>query len=453
MRPLPRPVPALVAVLVAGVLVLTLGPAPTPVSAAPATAPNARAERNPVTPGNFTGYGFDQCLAPEQRAMDRWLNYSPFLAVGIYIAGASRGCREQPNLTPRWVSTQLRKGWRLLPITLGPQASCSPHFPRYGDDETIDPSPGPNNGYWQARAQGWAQARRSVAAAQRLGIVRRSVLWYDLEGFDDTLTRCRESAIWFLSAWSWKVGQLGYQSGVYSSAGSGIQMLDRARAARRRITLPDYLWIARWDGVPNTRTTYISDRGWNPHRRVKQYLGGHEETWGRVTINIDRNWLDVGRGSVPPRKSRFCGGLRVNYWDYPTLAPGRAPRAHVKALQCLLRIKGVYSGRIHGVYGVRTVRAAQAWQRRVGAPASSTWGPGNWVTLLSHGATPVVKRGSTGFAVRHLQRALNAAADPNLDADGVLGQATVQALRRWQRRNGVWPSGVANPVTWAELQR
>ena len=80
------------------------------------TAP-AHAE-NVVTPGDFTGYGFDQCLGPTQSAMNRWLTHSPFLSVGIYISGDSRACRSQPNLTPRWISTQLRKGWRLLPITL-----------------------------------------------------------------------------------------------------------------------------------------------------------------------------------------------------------------------------------------------------------------------------------------------------------------------------------------------
>ena len=28
---------------------------------------------NRVTPGSFTGYGFDQCTAPTQRSMDAWL--------------------------------------------------------------------------------------------------------------------------------------------------------------------------------------------------------------------------------------------------------------------------------------------------------------------------------------------------------------------------------------------
>ena len=123
---------------------------------------------NPVTPGNFTGHGFDQCLAPSQSAMNTWLKTSPFLAAGIYIAGDSRGCRQQPNLTPKWVRTQLRKGWRLLPITLGPQASCHPSFSRYGDDHTINPRPGNHGTYPRARKQARKTAiREGLIAAPK----------------------------------------------------------------------------------------------------------------------------------------------------------------------------------------------------------------------------------------------------------------------------------------------
>src|SRR5688500_4331660 len=85
--------------------------------------PSPAAAANPVPPGNFTGYGFDQCQAPSQAAMDRWWKHSNFGAVGIYIAGNSRGCRTQTNLSATWVRNQQARGWRLLPITLGPQAS------------------------------------------------------------------------------------------------------------------------------------------------------------------------------------------------------------------------------------------------------------------------------------------------------------------------------------------
>ena len=204
-RPAPRTARTTRTALVAG-LVGLLAVVGLNASSAPAladytmTAPAPKAVANVVTPGDFTGYGFDQCLAPEQWKMNRWLNYSPFLSVGIYISGDSRACRDQPNLTPKWISTQLAKGWRLLPITLGPQASCQPRFPRYSDDVKINPKPGDNGKYFAARTMGTAEANKAVADAQRLGIVERSTLWYDLEGFDSSNTPCRESALAFLSA-------------------------------------------------------------------------------------------------------------------------------------------------------------------------------------------------------------------------------------------------------------
>src|SRR4051794_14797030 len=147
-------------------------------AAVPAGTAATAATANVVTPGSFRGYGFDQCLAPSQQAMDAWLDHSPFLAVGIYVSGASRACRNQPNLTPTWVTTQLRKGWRLLPITLGPQAPCNPRFPRYKGDRVIDNHPGPKGRFGKARKQGVAEARRAVTAAQKLGISAGSTLWY-----------------------------------------------------------------------------------------------------------------------------------------------------------------------------------------------------------------------------------------------------------------------------------
>src|SRR6478735_3411698 len=276
-----------------------------------------------VTPGNFTGYGFDQCLAPVQSKMDRWLQYSPFLAVGIYISGNSRACRTQPNLTPTWVDTQLAKGWRLLPITLGPQASCQPRFPRYGTDVTIDPTRATNTGaYTNAYTQGVNEATKSVTASQALGIAPGSTLWYDLEGFSYGKTACRESALTFLSGWTQQLHALGYVSGVYSSAGSGIKALDEARVSRpTAFALPDQIWVARWDGVASTTVnpTYMRADGW-AKARVKQYQGGHNETWGGVKINIDRNFLDVGTGSVAVPETH-CGGVQIAFGIYDKLKP------------------------------------------------------------------------------------------------------------------------------------
>jgi hypothetical protein len=406
-----------------------------------------------VTPGNFTGYGFDQCLAPSQGAMDAWLKNSPFLAVGIYISGDSRACRSQPNLSKTWVNTQLRNGWRLLPITLGPQASCSPRFPRYGNDETINPRPGANGQYDTARAQGRAEAVKAVSAAQALGIAPRSTLWYDIEGFDNTQTRCRESALAFLSGWTFKLHGLNYVSGVYSSAGSGIKILDDARVNRPgAFNLPDMIWLARWDGMANTSSSYIRADGWRPGGRVKQYQGGHNETWGGVTINIDRNFLDVGKGSWAAAEDH-CSGTRISYPHYTRVAPGTTDTAMVEALQCLLKEKGLYAGRVNGAYNDRTRLAARSWQQARGFVVRDLWNRPNWMSLLVAGQVKVSKWGSAGPEVRRLQRALNAAHDDaGVGATGVFKKTTVAAVRTYQRRVGLRVNGIAGPSTWRALR-
>lgn len=404
-----------------------------------------------ATPGDFTGYGFDQCLAPTQAAMDRWWKKSPFSAVGIYISGDSRACRSQPNLSPTWVAAQVARGWRLLPIALGPQASCQPRFPRYKDDFRI--SPKPTGGYAVAAAQGAAEADKNAADAAAYGIGPGSTIWYDLEGFNLGDTHCRESALVFTSSWVTRIKALGYVAGFYSSASSGIKMLDDARRLRPgQFALPDLIWIARWDGVANTSTTYIPEDGWRPGGRMKQYRGGHNETWGGVTINIDSNFIDLGAGSVPRPEGR-CPGTKLGFWKYPSLSPGSARATRVKVLQCLLTEQGTYSGPINGTYDAATVAGTRAWQAARRFTPTDTFARRHWVALLSAGARTTVKRGSVDESVHRLQRALNAAGAGRFRATGVFDAKTEKAVRTYQSRLRIGVSGVATRQTWNKLQQ
>jgi len=403
-----------------------------------------------VTPRNFTGYGFDQCVAPTQSAMDAWLTSSPYWAVGIYISGDSRSCRNQPNLTPAWVGTQLRKGWRLLPITLGPQASCNPRFPRYSDDVRIDPSS--HRQYRAARLQGRAEAAAAVAAAERLGIGPGSTLWYDMEAYDITNRSCRESALWFTSAWTHVLHRLGYVSGVYSSAASGIKALDDARVERPgTFALPDQIWIARWDGLPNTSTTYIRSDGWLPGGRMKQYRGDHDETWGGVRINIDSNWLDLGRGSKPRMEPRHCDGVRLSFARYPKLGAD-ATGSRVEALQCLLRQQGHYSGETDGTMTEATRAAVRDLRQERGLSRVAVVGPRAWASLLSDGRSRVLKYGAAGERTRQLQRALNAAIGARLEVTGIYEASTTSAVTAYQQRVGARATGVVTARTWRQLR-
>lgn len=424
----------------------------------PALAETASTAVNPVTPGNFTGYGFDQCQAPSQAAMDTWLQRSPYLAVGIYMSGASRGCRNQTYLNATWVSTQLANGWKILPITLGPQASCQPRFPRYGNDRKINATPGPKGLYGDARRQGTAEATKTVANAKALGLVPGSTMFYDLEGFDATNKRCSQSALRFLSAWTNQIHKLGYLSGVYSSGGSGIKILDRARVHQSATyAMPDQLWIADWDHRGGTGSTYVTSTAWMPHARVKQYWGGHDETYGGVRINIDRDFLDLGKGTTAPAVSH-CRGLNVNLGGvYPNLAPStptaRPAPAAVKAAKCLLKEQGYFHGRARRTsYGPPLVTAVSRFQTDHGWTATGTIGRRDWIALLSAGTHPVVKYGSGGEHVRDLQRALDAA-NPRLGLPitGVFADLTTTAVKAYQKKHHLPVTGVGAPGVWTDL--
>ncbi|MFL6060934.1 MAG: glycoside hydrolase domain-containing protein [Marmoricola sp.] len=418
------------------------------------------ATANPITPGNFTGYGFDQCEAPSQKAMTAWRQSSPFRAVGIYISGALRFCQKQTNLTPTWVSTQLAAGWHLLPIHLGAQASCTTRD-RYQADKI---NPDPTSAYAAARTQGRAEARVAVAAAQRLGIVERSTLYYDLEAFNTKIASCKASALYFLGAWTNQVHAMGYVSGVYSSAASGMKALDDARVnPANKIALPDQVWIADWTKQADTSSAYVRPDGW-PGARVHQYQGGHNETWGGVTINIDRNYLDLrGQAATPPPISTpegsklydaKCTTASINRWTYRYTTPTRRP-GMIVPMQCLLKQRGFYTWPVTGKWNSMTTTAVAAWQKQVKHPVQKAFTRADWVSILSSGnAGTTLKPGVRGADVIRAQRALNAAGSPMLKITGIYDAATQAAARQYQIANRISPTeGIIARITWGFLGR
>ena len=420
----------------------------TTVLASVVLAGSARAA-NVATPGNFTGYGFDQCTAPSQRAMDAWLTGSPYWAVGIYISGDSRGCLSQPNPPPPGRRTQHAKGWRLLPIPLGPQAWGTPRE-RYLRQVRI--SPDPTDAYARARSQGRAEARKTVDEATRLGLRTGSTMWYDLEAFPTTGRDCRESALNFLNAWTRQLHALGYRSGVYSSAASGIKILDDARVNRPgAFLLPDQLWIADWNGRADVFSTYVRNSGWMPHRRVHQYRGGHDEAYDGVTINMDNDWVDLGRGSYAGLEPRHCGGAATyNFSTYGPRALGDSG-VLVKTAQCLLKSKGQYSGPVDGRYDAEVGAAVRRYRVSRGLPSSTSLTRPAWVALLSDGPGPLQKYGAAGPAVRRLQRSLNAADGAGLSITGVFAARTMAAVKDYQSEHGLRRTGAAGAGVWSRL--
>ena len=446
----------------------------------------AYAAGNPVTPGNVTGLGFDQCNAPSQSSMTAWRAASPYRAVGIYISGNSRACRAQPNLTPTWVGTQLAAGWHLLPITLGPQASCSARFPRYG--RTIDPTIDPTStgGYANARAQGAAEATKAVSAASGLGIVRGSTLFYDLEGWSATsASACTRSALQFLSGWTTALHRSGYASGVYSSGSSGIRFLDDARVTPgSTVVQPDQLWTAEWNLKASIASAYLRSDGWMPSGRLHQFRGGHDETWGGVKINIDTNYLQLRTPTIPgapaptptptptPTPSPVgsapnptttapaytgtsmsdprCSPSTINRTAYA--ATGTAGGPTTVPLQCLLKQQHLYPYAVTGTWNAQTTTAIKAWQKRVGQPLQARATAGDLVSLFTAGTSrSVLRRGAHSADVTRVQRALNAAGTPRLTVTGTYDRATALAVGAYQKRVGVAATQVVSARTWTAL--
>ncbi len=233
----------------------------------------------------FSGYGFDTCSAPQLSALDAW-RASPYRAVGIYLGGANRACPDG-SLSSFWVGVAGSAGWGLIPLYVGLQAPCA----LQAKLEKIDPG--------TATSQGTQAALDAFARAAFFGIPPGSPIYFDMEGYTTTDPVCTQAVQTFVAAWDAELRSAGYVSGVYGSAASTIRDL----AAMPAELAPDVVWIANWNGKESVfGDPYVSDTLWPNHQRLHQYKGGHKETWGGVTLNIDSDYLDgaIASAIAPP---------------------------------------------------------------------------------------------------------------------------------------------------------
>jgi hypothetical protein len=251
------------------------------------TAPTTAPAPGPVSsPEAFTGLGFDACATPSSRTMAAWAA-SPYRGIGVYIGGANRAC-SQPNLTDTWVSEQVADGWHLIPTYVGLQAPTS----ACGSCAKLSSG--------KAAQQGVEAAGDAVEEAVEIGMGPGSPIYFDMEAYTRT-TSSSSAVLTFLSSWTNQLHTLGYVSGVYSSSSSGIADLDRAIGSS--YTLPDHIWTANWNGQQNTLDPYLPSTAWPSHQRIHQYRGGHDESYGLMTINIDNDYIDgatVGASIAAP---------------------------------------------------------------------------------------------------------------------------------------------------------
>jgi hypothetical protein len=331
----------------------------------------------------FTGQAFDACTAPSAQAMDDWLQ-SPYRGIGIYVGGNRRAC-PQPNLTPEWVAQQAEKGWRFLPLYVGPQANLG---------DITDPA-----------AQGTAAADDAVAIAGGLGFGPGSVLYYDMEpGYASAQA---DAVLQFLDAWTVRLQAVHYRSGVYGRSSPTVTDLV---AHSGTMNPPDVIWAANPNGVDSPDDPSMGGL-WNNHQRVHQYRGPHVETYGSTEIEIDSNNVDVGSPASPaPGRPVGCPdvylatgfgpvqvcaeenpeGTQARYGYYSPLTDQFNPSTDWMPLDPALRgrkferdIAGSDGqvGEFHGWDVVGTTFGGATWGTQIQG-TRGRWGVFNWHTRL-----------------------------------------------------------------------
>jgi len=254
--------------------------------AKPEIVPRSRSrvpERPVKAAAMYSGLGFDTCAAPPVDAMKAWAGASPYHAVGVYIGGLDRACPDG-NLTPNWIQTVAKQGWKFFPIYVGLQAPC------WKD-------PGGGHPALIARSRRWTQgeeaANDAADRAAHFGIAPGSPIYFDMEYYPRNDTGCTQDVQAFLSAWTDQLHTRGFVSGIYSSSQGAIA--DMARVYDTQVTYrADVAWYAHWDKVPQLfGDPTLNDKYWPGPRRIKQYQGGHNETYGGKKLNIDLNVLNA----------------------------------------------------------------------------------------------------------------------------------------------------------------
>jgi hypothetical protein len=167
-----------------------------------------------------------------------------------------------------------------MPIYVGLQAPCTSFQHKVDLDQGI------------ARQQGRDGAADAVKHAGALGLAAGSVIYNDMEAYNIGDGPCSAGVMSFLSGWTDQLHELGYRSGVYSSASSGITDLVRNHdnAAYSR---PDHVWFAWWNGQADVNGGRFLPADLWTGGRIHQFLGGHDESYNGVGINIDSNHLEI----------------------------------------------------------------------------------------------------------------------------------------------------------------
>ncbi len=242
----------------------------------------------------FSGQGFDMCEIASLSQLQAWWIGSPYKVVNLYIGGGARACANN-GLSAATIGQMRQQGWLFIPTWVGPQAPCRSGLRFSYDVDT-------------AYTQGVAEANLAVERLAALGLTNAdktgSVVYYDMENYSTDIT-CRNAVNAFINGWVGQLHARGNKAGVYGSAMCNTGLTDFLQISN----VPDVIWPALWyhnsgygaynPGASVWNVGCIPNSAWASHQRIRQYEGGHNESWGGVTLNIDNDVMD-GLAAYPP---------------------------------------------------------------------------------------------------------------------------------------------------------
>ena len=180
---------------------------------------------------------------------------------------------------------------------------------------------------------------------------------------------------------------------------------------------------------------------------------GFMTNFNEAKLMLDPDHINtVGRATC----KGVCQFFNVEYvsiYDatFPLLRVGSRGR-FVRYLQFVLQTQGYNVGGVDGVFGTNTANAVKAFQLANGLADDGLVGLNTWAKLNNLNPTArTLKRGSYGAEVRYLQQKLYSFLYPVGIIDGIFGTNTENAVKDFQRENGLVVDGIVGENTWNYL--
>jgi len=188
-----------------------------------------------------------------------------------------------------------------------------------------------------------------------------------------------------------------------------------------------------------------------------------QSTWEDWTQNSLPTATPRGVATTAPDAQSWMTSTQDYYAGYPVLRMGSAG-SDVSDLQARLMELGYYTGTIDGKYASGTQTAVSEFQTRNGLAADGIAGRQTQDLLYSSAAQPkyvsatgsgsdylLLKQGVSGLEVRKLQARLIELGYYAGGVDGIYGATTADAVKAFQRNNGLSGDGQAGAQTQTKL--